>query len=163
MAIHTVVTCLWFNGEGRAAAEYYVSLLPNSRMENVELAKADNPSMKEGGELVVNFVLNGTPYQILNGGPNFPQNEAVSLSVQCDTQEELDHLWTGLLKDGGKESVCGWLKDRWGVSWQIYPTRLMELMGDPNPDVARAVTQQMMDMVKLDIAPLEAAAAAARQ
>ena len=153
-----VKTCLWFDGQGEQAAEFYVSLLPNSRIESVF-----RPS-PEGPALVVEFVLAGTPYQALNGGPLYQLNEATSLVVVTEDQAETDQLWGALTADGGNESRCGWLVDRFGVSWQIVPKRLLQLLSDSDRDAAGRAMQAMLQMNKIEIAALEAvhADAAAR-
>jgi predicted 3-demethylubiquinone-9 3-methyltransferase (glyoxalase superfamily) len=146
-----VRTCWWFNGKGLEAARHYVSLLPDSHIEgNV------NPA---GGEpLVVEFTLAGAPMMILNGGPHYAQTPAASISVLTDDQTETDRLWAALREGGGTESQCGWLADRFGVSWQIVPRRLPELLSSPDRAAAGRVQAAMMKMVKIDIAALEAAA-----
>jgi predicted 3-demethylubiquinone-9 3-methyltransferase (glyoxalase superfamily) len=146
-----VRTCWWFNGKGLEAARFYVALLPNSQIEGDV-----NP---QGGEpLVVEFTLSGAPMMILNGGPHFAQTPAASISVLTDDQAETDRLWAALLEGGGRESQCGWLSDRFGVSWQIVPRRLPELLSSPDSDAAARVQAAMMQMAKLNIAALEAAA-----
>jgi predicted 3-demethylubiquinone-9 3-methyltransferase (glyoxalase superfamily) len=149
--------CLWFDGEAEAAAEYYISLLPDSHIESVMRSPADNPSTPKGAVLTVEFTLAGQPFLGLNGGPQFQFTEAVSFQIDCADQAEVDRLWTGLA-DGGSESACGWLKDRWGLSWQIVPRRLPELLANDDPAVAERVMQAMMTMGKIDIAALERAA-----
>ena len=148
---------LWFEKDMEAAVRFYVDLIPGSRIESVSAVMADNPSGPAGSVSIVAFALGGQNYMAIEAGPLDPFNHSFSIMVECDTQGELDHLWDAL-KDGGAVEECGWLKDRWGLSWQIAPTRLRELMADPDPAVVRRVTEQMMKMVKLDIAPLEAAA-----
>ena len=149
--------CLWFDGDAEEAANYYVSLLPNSRIENVATAPADNPSTPEGDVLMVEFSLAGQAFLGLNGGPQHHFTEAVSFQIDCEDQAEVDRLWDAL-SDGGEEVACGWLKDRWGLSWQIVPKRLPELLGHEDPAVARRAMQAMMTMVKINIAELESAA-----
>jgi len=158
-----IVPCIWYDlGQARAAAEFYVSLgLPDSRIDRVQLSPADNPSSPEGAELVVEFTLAGRPYMGLNGGPQFPQSEAVSFMVLTDDQVETDRLWNAIVGNGGQESYCGWCKDRWGVNWQITPRRLMAFYDDPDPARSRAAFEAMLKMRKIDIATLEAAADAA--
>ena len=146
-----VATCLWFEGNGLEAAEFYVSLIPNSEITMPELRGAqDEP-------LLVNFTLGGAPYQILNGGPHFKLSEAVSISVITEDQVETDRLWNALTADGGEESMCGWLKDRFGVSWQIVPRPLIDLQMQPDREAAERVRQAMLKMQKIVIADLEAA------
>ena len=157
-SIQKVTPCLWFDGQARDAAEFYVSLLPGSSVDNVVLAPSDNPSGKEGDVLVVEFTLAGTKFTGLNGGPYFKFNEAVSFQINCADQAEVDRLW-GALSAVPESEQCGWVKDRFGVSWQIVPQRLLELMSDADPDRARRTSEAMLKMKKLDIAALEAAAA----
>ncbi|MFT4953978.1 MAG: putative 3-demethylubiquinone-9 3-methyltransferase (glyoxalase superfamily) [Brevundimonas sp.] len=156
-----IIPCIWYDkGEASKAAAFYVSLgLPDSRVDRVHASPADNPSSPEGAELMVEFTLAGRPYLGLNGGPIFPQTEAVSFMIMTDDQAETDRLWDAIVGNGGAESQCGWCKDRWGVSWQIIPRRLMDFYNDPNPARARAAFQAMMSMQKIDIAALERAAA----
>ena len=156
-----IIPCIWYDtGQARKAAEFYVSLgLPDSRIDGVHASPADNPSTAEGEELVVQFTLAGRQYLGLNGGPMFPQTEAVSFMVMTDDQAETDRLWDAIVGNGGAESQCGWCKDRWGVNWQITPRRLIAFYDDPNPARARAAFQAMMSMKKIDIAALERAAA----
>ena len=144
-----VRTCLWFDGTGLEAARYYTSLLPDSWIEN-DPGEADTPP------LVVNFCLAGTPYQALNGGPRYPHTPAASISVQTADQAETDRLWDALVA-GGQANRCGWLTDRFGLSWQIVPQQLSETVGGPDTDGAARATQAMLTMAKIDIAALEAA------
>ena len=153
-----ITPCLWYNYDAEEAANFYVTLFPDSRIDNVQRSPADNPSMKEGGVLVVEFTLAGQSYIGLNGGPLFPFTEAVSFQVRTEDQEETDRLWDALIANGGEESQCGWLKDRWGLSWQITPKRLLELMADPDKDRARRAMEAMLEMRKIDIAAVERAA-----
>ena len=152
-----VSTCLWFDRDAEAAANFYVSLLPNSRV--VQLSRyGENMPLPAGTVLTAVIDLAGARYMFLNGGPVFQQSEAASIVVQCDDQEEIDRLWSALTADGGRESRCGWLKDRFGVSWQIVPARLGELMTGPN---AGRVAAAFMKMSKFEIAALEKASAGA--
>lgn len=155
-----ITPCIWYDlGQARKAAEFYMSLeLPDSRIDRVHASPADNPSSKEGAELMVEFTLGGRSFLGLNGGPIFPQSEAVSFIIHTDDQAETDRLWDAITSNGGAESQCGWCKDRWGVSWQITPRRLMAFHTDPSPARARAAFEAMMTMKKIDIAALEAAA-----
>ena len=154
-----IVPCLWFDGEAEAATAFYVSLLPDSRITAVNRSPVDTPSGPAGSVLTVQFVLAGREYLALNGGPNFRFTEAVSFMVMTEDQAETDRLWDALTADGGSENACGWLKDRWGLSWQITPRRLMELTTDPDPARAKAAMQAMMEMIKIDVAALERAVA----
>ena len=152
-----IVPTLWFNHDAEEAANLYVSLLPDSRIDRIVRSPADNPSMKEGGVLVVDFTLAGRKYSGLNGGPAFPFTEAVSLMILCEDQSEVDRLWDGLLADGGTPSECGWLKDRFGLSWQITPKALLEMMASDDRDSARRAMEAMMTMSKLDLPTLQKA------
>jgi len=147
---------LWFDTEAEAAAELYVSLFPNSRVTRC-VRYGPGGRGPEGQVMTVEFELDGRPMVALNGGPYFKFTEAVSFQVACEDQAELDRLWDALLADGGKASQCGWLKDRFGLSWQITPRIMGELMSDPDPEAARRTTQAMLKMVKLDIAELQRA------
>ncbi len=153
-----LTTCLWYDGTARDAAEFYVSLLPDSHIDSILKSPADNPSMKAGGELVVAFTLAGQSFIGLNGGPNFKFNEAVSIQIHTEDQAETDRLWNAIVSNGGAESACSWCKDKWGMNWQIVPRRLTELMAHPDSDVARRVMEAMMTMRKIDIAAIERAA-----
>ncbi len=153
-----VYTCLWFDGQAEDAARLYTSLVPNSKMGNISRSPAETPSGPEGMALTVDFTLDGVPYQGLNGGPDFKFNESASIVVMCDDQAETNRLWDALIAGGGEPSNCGWLKDRFGLSWQIVPRRLIELLGDSDPDRARRAMQSMLQMHKIEIAELEAAA-----
>ena len=154
-----IVPCLWFDGDAEAATAFYVSLLPDSRVTAVNRSPVDTPSGPAGSILTVQFVLAGHDYVALNGGPNFRFTEAVSFMVMTEDQAETDRLWDALIADGGSENACGWLKDRWGLSWQITPRRLMDLTTDPDPARAAAAMQSMMTMRKIDIAALDRAVA----
>lgn len=153
--IPKVRTCLWFDDKALPAAEFYCSLLPDSRIDNVGRYPDGQDMMEPGKVLMVEFTLGGTPYQGLNGGPHFTLDEAVSISVSTEDQAETDRLWSALIADGGAESQCGWLKDRFGLSWQIVPKRSVELLTGPQ---AAKVWPALMQMRKIDIAALEAAA-----
>jgi len=158
-----IIPCIWYDlGQAREAAEFYVSLgLPDSRIDDVALSPADNPSSRQGEELMVEFTLAGRRYLGLNGGPMFRQTEAVSFLIQTEDQAETDRLWDAIVGNGGSESMCGWCKDRWGVSWQITPRALMDLHRETNPARAKAGFEAMMQMKKIDIAAILAAADAA--
>lgn len=153
---HRVSTCLWFEKEAKEAVEFYVSLIGNSRITG-KTHYGKNGPMPEGTPMTISFKLNGTPYMALNGGPHFSLSEAVSLMVECESQEEIDRLWGAFLTDGGTEQQCGWLKDRFGLSWQIVPAKLAEMLQDPDQDKQDRVMGALLKMVKLDIETLEAA------
>ena len=146
-----VRTCLWFERDGEKAAELYVSLVPGSRITGTFRTAPDGPP------LVVDFELAGVPYQALNGGPHYKLSPAASISVTTPDQAETDRLWHALLADGGEASHCGWLVDRYGMSWQIVPRALLDLLSAPDRAAAGRAMQAMLGMVKLDIAGLEAA------
>jgi predicted 3-demethylubiquinone-9 3-methyltransferase (glyoxalase superfamily) len=153
--------CLWFDGDAEAAAELYTSLLPDSRIENVWRSPADTPSGPAGMVLTVDFTLRGQRFQGLNGGSDFRFNEAVSFVIECEDQAEVDRLWDALTAEGGEPGPCGWLKDRFGLSWQIVPRQLGELIGDSDPERARRAMEAMLTMGKIDVAELQRAADAA--
>lgn len=153
-----ITPCLWYDGNAREAADFYITLFPDSRIDNIVRSPADTPSGPEGYEMVVEFTLAGQPYIGLNGGSQFHFTEAVSFQVRTEDQAETDRLWDALIANGGEESVCGWLKDRWGLSWQITPQRLLDLMADPDRGRAKRAMEAMMKMRKIDIAAVEAAA-----
>jgi predicted 3-demethylubiquinone-9 3-methyltransferase (glyoxalase superfamily) len=148
---------LWFDGQAEEAAEFYTSLIPDSRIDKVVRSPADNPSTREGEVLTVEFTLAGTPFVGLNGGPDFRFNEAVSFSIECADQAEVDRYWDALIEGGGEHSVCGWLKDRFGLSWQVVPRQLNEMIESPDRDAARRAMEAMLQMTKLDIASLREA------
>lgn len=146
-----VRTCLWFEKDAEEAANFYVSLFPDSRIEGIFRPKPDEPA------LTVEFTLAGTPYMILNGGTAFKLTEAASITVLTHDQEETDQLWHALIADGGNESQCAWLKDRFGLSWQIVPEILPRLLSGDNSEAAERAMQSMLRMHKINIAELEAA------
>jgi predicted 3-demethylubiquinone-9 3-methyltransferase (glyoxalase superfamily) len=150
-----LVTCLWFDTEGQEAAEFYTSLFPGSRITDVSRYGEAGPR-EAGTVMTVSFEVNGQKFLALNGGPDFKFTEAVSFQVLCEDQEEVDRYWNAL-GEGGEHGPCGWLKDRFGLSWQVVPTRLPELLGDPDRERAQRVMTAMMKMRKLEIAELEAA------
>ncbi|WP_430911593.1 VOC family protein [Methylobacterium sp. sgz302541] len=154
-----VGTCLWFDTGAEEAARLYVSLVPGSRIDHVQRAPADWPGGKAGDAILVAFTLGGQSFQGLNGGSQAEYGFAASISVACADQAEVDRLWSALTADGGSEIMCGWLRDRWGVPWQIVPEVLPRLLADPDPAVSARVFAAMQQMVKLDIAALERAAA----
>ena len=149
----SIRTCLWFrDGRGREAAEFYCSLIPGSRVEPSFPGDSEHSTFS-----VIDFSLGGVPYQILDAGPMFTLTEAVSISVATDDQAETDRLWAALTTKGGEETACGWLKDRYGVSWQIYPRRLNELTMSADKKVSAKAMAAMMKQIKIDIAAIEAA------
>ena len=149
---------LWFAKDMEAAISRYVSLIPGSAIEWISAVPADNPSGPAGSVRTAAFRLGDQSYRAIQAGPLDRFNRSFSIVVQCETQAEIDRLWVALLEGGGRESQCGWLSDRWGLSWQIVPQRLGELMGDPAPGRGKRVAEAMLKMVKFDIAALEAAA-----
>jgi len=151
-----IVPCLWFDTEGEAAAQLYTSVFPNSKILDVARYGEAGPR-PAGTVMTVSFELNGQEFLALNGGPQFTFSEAVSFQVLCKDQDEVDHFW-GKLGEGGEYGPCGWLKDRFGLSWQIVPTRLGELLGDPDAERAQRAMAAMLEMGKLEIAELERAA-----
>jgi len=151
--------CLWFDTEGEDAANFYTSVFPNSRIKDVARYGSAGPR-PEGTVMTVSFELDGQEFLALNGGPDFTFNEAVSFQVFCQAQEEVDTFWSKL-SEGGEEGPCGWLKDKFGLSWQIVPTVLPELLSDPDQEKAQRVMAAMLKMKKIEISELEKAAAAA--
>jgi predicted 3-demethylubiquinone-9 3-methyltransferase (glyoxalase superfamily) len=158
MTTPKIYPCLWFDGQAEDAANFYAGLLPDSHVDKVWRTPADTPSGPAGTVLTVDFTLAGQHIQGLNGGPDFRFNEAISLVVECDDQAEVDRLWDALTGNGGEPGPCGWLKDRFGLSWQITPKRLNELVSDPDPERARRAMEAMLKMGKIEIAELERAA-----
>ncbi|RYE59811.1 MAG: VOC family protein [Hyphomicrobiales bacterium] len=152
-----IIPCLWFDKQAEEAANFYVSLLPDSHIDEVQTAPGDYPNGKPGDVILVEFTLAGSRYTALNGGREFKFNEAISLQIDCEDQAEVDRLWDALSAVPESEQ-CGWVKDRYGVSWQIVPRILTELMSDGAPEVKLRVFNAMMEMKKLDVATLEAAA-----
>ena len=148
---------LWFDGNAEEAADFYVSLFPHSSVDNVHRAAAENPSTAEGQALVVNFTLDGRAFSGINGGSYFTFNEAISFAISCADQAETDRYWNALIADGGSEGQCGWLKDRFGVSWQVIPQQLGEYLGGPDADGARRAMQAMLEMTKIDVEGLRRA------
>ncbi len=149
--------CLWFDGVAEEAAEFYTSLFPNSHIDSVDRAPGDTPSGPKGSVLTVPFTLAGRSFIGLNGGPDFKFTEAISLSIDCEDQVEVDRYWDALIANGGEPSVCGWLKDRFGVSWQVIPRQLPQLLASPDRDAAERVLQAMLKMTKIEVAELERA------
>ena len=152
-----VTPCLWFDGNAEEAARFYAGLIPDSRVESVNRSPVDTPSGPAGTVLTVEFTLAGRLFVGLNGGPHFRFNEAVSFMITCEDQAEVDRYWNALV-DGGAPNACGWLKDRYGLSWQIVPRVLMENLREPDAARAARMMTAMMGMVKLDVAELTRAA-----
>ena len=153
-----ITPSLWYSREAEEAANFYASIFPDSRVDRVTALASDSPSGPAGSVKIVEFTLLGQPFEAFSAGPLDQFNHAISFSVSCDTQEEIDRYWDALLQ-GGTPEQCGWLKDRYGLSWQIVPKVLSTLMSDPDREKARRVSEAMLKMVKLDIAELERAAA----
>jgi predicted 3-demethylubiquinone-9 3-methyltransferase (glyoxalase superfamily) len=152
-----ITPCLWFDTQAEQAATFYTSVFRNSRISQVSRYGGAGPG-PEGSVMTVTFELDGQQFVALNGGREFTFNEAISLQVSCESQDEVDAFWSSL-SEGGEEGPCGWLKDRYGVSWQIIPTRLTELLNDPDPQKSQRAMRAMLDMNKIDIATLQRAAA----
>jgi predicted 3-demethylubiquinone-9 3-methyltransferase (glyoxalase superfamily) len=150
-------TCLWFDTEGEEAARFYAGIFPNSSVKAVTPYPAGE---RAGQTMTVDFVLNGSKFVALNGGPEFRFNESISFQVPCEDQAEIDRYWNALTEGGGEESMCGWLKDRFGVSWQVVPTHLEKWLSTDDPAQAERVSQALFQMKKIMIADLEAAASA---
>jgi len=153
-----IAPCLWFD-ESRAeeAAKFYTSIFPNSRIDNVFLSPADTPSAPAGAVLTVDFTLDGQKFIGLNGGPDFKFTEAISFSIDCQDQGEVDRYWEALVQGGGEYSVCGWLKDRFGVSWQVVPRQLNEYLQGHDREGARRAMEAMLQMKKIDVQALREA------
>ena len=152
-----LITCLWFDGRAREAATFYTSIFPESALEDNWIAPTDTPGNKQGEEIVVNFQIFGRPFIALNGGPEFPHSEAISFQIPCANQSEIDMYWELLLADGGQESQCGWLKDKFGVSWQVTSPEMMNYLGGADADGAQRATQAMLGMKKIDLAAMKRA------
>ena len=158
--IPRIQPCLWFDRDGEEAANFYAETFPDTRVENVGRAPGDYPSGRQGDALTIQMTICGQPVMLLNAGPQFPQTEAFSFVVATDDQTETDRLWAAITGNGGAESACGWCKDRWGLSWQITPRRLLEYM-NAGGETAKRAFEAMMTMRKIDIAALDAAVAGA--
>ncbi|NLS02252.1 VOC family protein [Rhizobium sp. P32RR-XVIII] len=152
-----VSSSLWFEKDVQQAVEFYVATIPNSSMGRMTVLPAETPSGPPGSVKIIDFKLADQHFTAMEAGPFEAFNHAFSISVQCETQEEIDRIWNAFLTNGGVEEHCGWLKDRWGLSWQIVPRALIEMVADPDRERAKRVTETMLGMVKLDIAKLEAA------
>ena len=152
-----LTTCLWFNGRAREAAIFYTSVFPESDLTDHWLAPTDTPGNIKGEEVVVNFKIFGQNFIALNGGPQFPHSEAISFQIPCKDQEEIDKYWEILTRDGGQESQCGWLKDKFGVSWQVISPEMMNYLGGSDSEGAKRATEAMLGMKKLNLSKLKSA------
>ena len=150
-----LTTCLWFNGNAREAANFYASIFPDSSVENNWIAPTETPGNQQGEEVVVNFKIFGRLFIGLNGGPQFPHSEAISFQIPCKDQTEIDKYWSILIADGGSESQCGWLKDKFGISWQVVSPEMMKYLGGSDSEGSQRATQAMLKMKKIDLAKLQ--------
>jgi predicted 3-demethylubiquinone-9 3-methyltransferase (glyoxalase superfamily) len=146
-----LVTCLWFDGRAREAANFYTSIFPESSVDDNWLAPTDTPGNKTGEEIVVNFKIFGRSFIGLNGGPQFPHSEAISFQIPCKDQKEIDHYWALLTADGGQESQCGWLKDKFGISWQVTSPEMTKYLGGSDSEGSKRATEAMLNMTKIDL------------
>jgi predicted 3-demethylubiquinone-9 3-methyltransferase (glyoxalase superfamily) len=158
-----IMPCLWFNKNAEEAAKFYAATFPDSHVTAVHKSPRDYPNGKAGDVLTVDFTVLGQRFVGLNGGPEFTFDEAVSFQVFTDTQEETDRYWNAIVGSGGQESMCGWCKDKFGLSWQIAPRVLIEAITDPDTAAAKRAMDAMMTMKKIDIARIEAARAGERR
>jgi predicted 3-demethylubiquinone-9 3-methyltransferase (glyoxalase superfamily) len=156
--IPRIQPCLWFDGDAEEAARFYADTFPDTRIDKLARAPGDYPAGKKGDVLTVEMTILGLPFLLLNGGPEFSFDEAISFQVATEDQAETDRLWNAITQDGGEESMCGWCKDRFGLSWQITPKRLIELLAQDGKAATRAF-EAMMQMRKIDIAALDRAVA----
>ena len=152
-----LTTCLWFDGQAREAANFYTSVFPGSEIADNWIAPTDTPGNQQGEEVVVNFKIFGANFIALNGGPYFTHSPAISFQIPCKDQAEIDKYWDILLADGGEESQCGWIKDKFGVSWQVISPVMNQFLGGPNGEGAQRATQAMLGMRKIDLAAMEEA------
>ena len=150
-----LTTCLWFDGVAREAANFYISIFPDSSMEDNWVAPTDTPGNVKGEEVVVNFRIFGNPFIGLNGGPHFPHSQAISFQIPCANQSEIDKYWELLLADGGSQSQCGWLKDKFGISWQVTSPMMGQYLGGSDSAGAQRATEAMLAMTKIDLAEME--------
>ncbi len=152
-----LTTCLWFNGNAREAANFYTSIFPNSSLADNWIAPTDTPGNKQGEEIVVNFTIFGRPFIGLNGGPQFPHSEAISFQIPCQNQASTHKHWGILTADVVQETQCGWLKDKFGISWQVVASEMNDYLGGPNPEGCQRATQAMLQMKKIDLATMKRA------
>jgi predicted 3-demethylubiquinone-9 3-methyltransferase (glyoxalase superfamily) len=155
--VNTITPCLWFDDRAEEAAQFYTSLFDDSHIDEISRYGEGGPK-PAGTALTVAFTLQGRPFTALNGGPEFTFNEAVSFQIGCVDQDEVDRYWSALLDSGGEEGQCGWIKDRFGVWWQVVPNEMLAILGDPDPDRAKRAMNAMFAMKKLDVAALRRAA-----
>ena len=158
-----LTTCLWFDGKAREAANFYVDIFPDSSLGNNWIAPTETPSNEQGTEVVVDFTIFGQPFIGLNGGPMFQFSEAISFQIPCADQNEIDHYWNLLTADGGEAGRCGWLKDKFGVSWQVVSPAMEQYIGGPDAAGAAAATQAMITMNKIELDALRLAFEGATQ
>lgn len=156
MPANGFTTCLWFDGQAEEAAHFYVSVFKNSSIGRIARYTETGPG-QAGSVMTVEFVANGQQFVALNGGPEFTFNEAISFQILCEDQAEVDHYWNKLTEGGGEGGPCGWAKDKYGVSWQVVPSRLIDMVSDPDPEKAGRATKVMLSMGKLDLPTLEKA------
>jgi len=152
-----LTTCLWFDGRAREAANFYVSIFPDSSVADNWTAPTDTPGNKQGEEMIVNFRIFGQSFIGLNGGPQFPHSEAISFQIPCGNQAEIDKYWEVLIADGGTEGQCGWLKDKFGISWQVTSPEMGKYLGGPDSEGAQRATKAMLEMKKIDLAAMNSA------
>jgi predicted 3-demethylubiquinone-9 3-methyltransferase (glyoxalase superfamily) len=152
-----LTTCLWFDGNAREAANFYTTIFPGSEIADNWIAPTDTPGNKQGDEVVVNFKIFGQNFIGLNGGPQFPHSEAISFQIPCANQSEVDKYWELLTEEGGQESQCGWLKDKFGVSWQVIPNEMGAYLGGSDADGRERATQAMLTMKKIELAEIKKA------
>jgi predicted 3-demethylubiquinone-9 3-methyltransferase (glyoxalase superfamily) len=152
-----ITPTLWFDGKAEEAARFYTSLFPDSRIDNVDRAAAENPSTPKDAVLTVEFTVAGQPFIGLNGGPDFKFNESISFLIDCKDQAEVDRYWEALVEGGGEHSVCGWLKDRFGVSWQVVPSVLTEMLNGTDREGAERAMKAMLEMTKIEVQKLREA------
>jgi predicted 3-demethylubiquinone-9 3-methyltransferase (glyoxalase superfamily) len=155
--VSKITPCLWFNGQAEEAAQLYTSLFPDSRIDKVTRSPADNPSTPKGAVLTVDFTVAGQQFIGLNGGPDFKFSEAISFSIDCADQAEVDRYWDALIAGGGEPSQCGWLKDRFGLSWQVVPRQMNEMLQSSDREAAGRAMEAMLKMTKLDVEQLQIA------
>jgi predicted 3-demethylubiquinone-9 3-methyltransferase (glyoxalase superfamily) len=159
MVDQKISPCLWFERNAEEAVDFYTSVFANSSIQETIRSQVQTPGSSVGSVLLIRFTLAGQSYLALNGGPHDRFNDAISLSVDCEDQVEVDRYWAALTADGGRPVQCGWLKDKFGLSWQIVPRRLPQLIADPDPAKAKRAMEAMMKMIKIDVDALEKAAA----